>query len=206
MTEYQTQKISVNYNIPIEDFSKLKFMVPIQHDTHRTDDLYVCADCGGENKEYDHDWSCVSDGHAIRKHEVRRFETRIHGPFRLELSEGINSSNFPRKRKGKIEFQVTLFSEQVGCKPLSDWKYLEAIKRDGYDLADAWQLISYFQTYPEDHILDIIAAGDTPISLCTKHDFSKGSYEPRLEGFYLELAKYSKNSRDLVNLVLGIKK
>lgn len=206
MTEYPTQRILVNYDVPIEDFSKLEFRVPILHNTYETDKLYVCDDCGEENKEYDHDWNCVNDGHAIRKQEIPRFETRIHGPYRLELREGINSTNFPRKRKGKMEFQASLFSGQVGCKPLSDLEYLESIKADGYDLADAWQLISYFQTYPRDHILDIIAAADIPITLCTKHDFSNGTYEPPLEGFYLELAKYSRNSRDLVNLVLGIKK
>ena len=202
MVIHQLRKIIVNYDKPVEEFAKLKIKIPKEYVTHRSD-FYSCSTCGETNSKYNDNWNCVSRGHSIQKSSRPNFQTNMLGPFELKLEDGINSLNFSKKRSGIINFEVSLFEKHPGVGyPRAGKELLEAIKIDGYEHADIWQLVEYFKTYPEDHISEIVAAADRPVALCYDRDYT--GWTGYLKGLSLKLLDFPK-SIEYVSLALAVK-
>ncbi|MFA6460938.1 MAG: hypothetical protein WCV90_01620 [Candidatus Woesearchaeota archaeon] len=203
MIEHPTEKIYVNYDLPVEEFAKLEIKIPTEHITSRTD-IYRCESCGESNRHYNDNWDCVRRGHSIRKYSTPNFKTEMTGPFKIELKEGINSSNFPpRQRGGTIDFQVTLFGKHPGVGYPQPKELLEAVKDEGYELADIWQLVQYILTYPGDHIYSIVAAAEKPAKL--NFDRHISPWDRSLKGLSLSLLNFPEDL-SYVSLALGVKK
>tara|TARA_Y100000310_G_scaffold328078_1_gene395562 strand:- start:92 stop:697 length:606 start_codon:yes stop_codon:yes gene_type:complete len=201
MVIHPLKKISVDYDVPVEEFSKLSIGIPESYVASRKD-FYNCTTCRKQSDYYNNNWDCVRYGHSIQKSSRPQFMEKIEGPFELNLGEGINSDNFPSPRKGVMDFEASLFEKHPGVGyPREGQQLLDAIEIDGYEPADIWQLVNYFQTYPKNHIFDIAATAEKPVAIC----FDTYSHFHGVKGLSLKLLD-SPSYPEYVSLALGIKK
>jgi hypothetical protein len=184
MDKYRTKPIIVTYDRPVEKLLGLEVAIPRVYEIgRRTVDVFN-HNCGAVYKE-------STPYFGISK-EL----------YYLELDKKINSKNIPKIKSGVTEFQVTLF-ERERFDDRNDIVFMNDIEADGYEVADVWQLISFFRKYPSfQYYGGISANADYPVVLsaqCTVR------WMQTRTGLFLEPRDCSVETR-YIRLVLAVKK